>query len=380
MKLITIIYINNATAYGGVKKLRQVVLFVFLGNPIVYKGNYFTWSQGRKLVSGSMSNNEFEYSYDGNGMRYKKVGNGVTTEYYYNGTQLLMENRDGERIYYIYGVTGIEGMLYSGYGATPYYFDKNTLGDIIAIRDGNGNIVARYEYDAWGNCTVIDASERENTSSTFIGNINPFRYRGYYYDTETGFYYLQTRYYDPSICRFINADNYELVSTLASTPGQLNLYAYCNNNPIMFTDETGENAWPIVVLFAVVMAIFAKPHNATVMDDTTGATPLELDSGEIVYYTFSPNNDHYAKSRLKIYNSFQYTNDEQEKILKELQSIYSNHEFNIDKMKNEWGWHNLSYAFGWAQSQTASVDMYINGDDVGHGAFSWIMNNIHLFG
>ena len=79
-----------------------------------------------------------------------------------------------------------------------------------------------------------------NTSSSFIGNINPFRYRGYYYDTETGFYYLQTRYYDPSICRFINADNYELVATLSTVPGQLNMYAYCGNNPIMYTDPTGE--------------------------------------------------------------------------------------------------------------------------------------------
>ena len=72
-------------------------------------------------------------------------------------------------------------------------FDKNTLGDIIALRDERGRIVATYEYDAWGNHTVTDRYGNVNTNSTFIGNINPFRYRGYYYDTETGFYYLQTR-------------------------------------------------------------------------------------------------------------------------------------------------------------------------------------------
>ena len=98
--------------------------------------------------------------------------------------------------------------------------DKNTLGDIVAIRDESGNIVATYSYDAWGKCTVMNAYGTVNTSSSFIGNVNPFRYRGYYYDTETGFYYLQTRYYDPTICRFINADNYELVAMLASSKEQ----------------------------------------------------------------------------------------------------------------------------------------------------------------
>ena len=93
-----------------------------------------------------------------------------------------------------------------------------------------------------------------NTSPTFIGNINPFRYRGYYYDSETGFYYLQTRYYDPTICRFINADNYELVSQLASSK-ELNMYAYCRNNPIMYTDETGEFAWIIALAVIGVGAI-----------------------------------------------------------------------------------------------------------------------------
>ena len=88
-----------------------------------------------------------------------------------------------------------------------------------------------YRYRAWGN--VI-------SKTGTLADANPFRYRGYYYDTETGFYYLQTRYYDPTIGRFINADNYELIGTLSQTVGQLNMYAYCGNNPIMYTDPTGE--------------------------------------------------------------------------------------------------------------------------------------------
>ncbi len=223
------------------------IVYDALGNPTTYKGNTFTWVKGRYLASGTMNGKNFAYSYDGNGMRYKKVVNGQTTEYYYNGSQLIMEARSEDvRIYYYYGATGIEGMYYQhtnnsneGY----YYFDKNTLGDIVAIRNGVGNIVATYEYNAWGEVIV----------NGYMGTINPFRYRGYYYDTETGFYYLQTRYYDPTIMRFINADNYELTQGL--TTGELNMYSYCANNPIMLTDPTGE--WVLTALLITSFVVGA---------------------------------------------------------------------------------------------------------------------------
>ena len=227
-----------------------------MGNPTTYKGNTFTWEQGRKLVAGSMNGKTFTYAYDGNGMRFEKVVNGVKTNYYYDGSQLLMESTNNKRIWYIYGVTGIEGLIVEEHlGDNHYYFDKNTLGDIVAIRDEDGYIVATYSYDAWGNAKVMNANGTENTSSTFIGNINPYRYRGYYYDKETGFYYLQTRYYDPTICRFINADNYELIAQLSTVVGQLNMYSYCGNNPIMCTDESGE-AFFIAYIAALIMSIW----------------------------------------------------------------------------------------------------------------------------
>ena len=239
---------NKTFVYDTQGRLVQVGGDTFsydtMGNPIVYKGNLFTWEQGRKLASGTLNNNDFEYDYDGNGMRFRKVVNNATTEYYYNGDQLIMESRNGLRIYYIYGETGIEGLIYgSNTRGIAYSFDKNTLGDVVALRDEDGNVVATYEYDAWGNVTVYDEWGDRNTSASFIGNINPIRYRGYYYDTETGFYYLQTRYYDPSICRFINADNYELVMLLGrGGVGGFNVYSYCFNNPILFIDDGGY--WP----------------------------------------------------------------------------------------------------------------------------------------
>lgn len=107
------------------------------------------------------------------------------------------------------------------------------------------------------NLKVMDEYGIQQTNPSFIGHINPIRYRGYYYDNETGFYYLQTRYYDPTICRFINADNYELVAELSCVAGQLNLYAYANNNPIMLTDESGEGILAAIFTFFAVVGISA---------------------------------------------------------------------------------------------------------------------------
>ena len=95
MKIFAIYITNTVTANGGTQSLRQAVLLVWLGNPVVYMGNTFVWEQGRKLVSGTLHNKDFAYAYDGNGMRYEKVVNGVKTNYYYDGTQLLMESKNG---------------------------------------------------------------------------------------------------------------------------------------------------------------------------------------------------------------------------------------------------------------------------------------------
>ena len=112
----------------------------------------------------------------------------------------------------------------------PYYYRKNLFGDIVEIYDDENQLAASYTYDAWGNCTF--GANVDN-----IANVNPFRYRGYYYDWETRYYYLQTRYYDPQVGRFINADEINYLDP-KSIQG-CNLYAYCSNNPIMAVDPTG---------------------------------------------------------------------------------------------------------------------------------------------
>ena len=205
-----------------------------LGNPCKYRGIVLEWKRGRNLTKyGNVS-----YEYDAGGIRQKKTVNGTQYSYWTEGGTIHREYRsNGVALWYYYDSTGIEGFQYNG---TRYHYFKNLQGDIVGIVDGNGKMAAAYRYDAWGNHKVYDGERRERRDTDFIGNINPFRYRGYYYDAETGLYYLQSRYYDPAFGRFINADDPAvLLDEDAGVIGGLNLYAYCNNNPVMYVDPTG---------------------------------------------------------------------------------------------------------------------------------------------
>lgn len=96
-------------------------------------------------------------------------------------------------------------MIYNdGSTSTLYYYVLNAQGDVIALLNSAGALIASYNYGAWGNYSVHGADGKKTTNATFIGHINPLRYRGYYYDRETRLYYLQSRYYDFANCRFIN--------------------------------------------------------------------------------------------------------------------------------------------------------------------------------
>ena len=203
------------------------------------------------------------YTYDESGLRTRKY-NGSEYTYYDRDASgnLVHETRnDGaNHLYYYYDANGSIGSI--SYNGVRYAFLKNLQGDVIAILDTSGNVVARYTYDAWGKVlSVTDANGNANTSSTFIGNVNPIRYRGYYYDTETGWYLTGTRYYDPMIGRFISADS------VIPEPGSenaivgSNMFAYCFNNPVNMNDQTGH--WP-KWLKAVATAVVAVAVVATV--------------------------------------------------------------------------------------------------------------------
>ena len=148
--------------------------------------------------------------------------------------------------------------------------------DIICIFDSNGNQIAKYYYDAWGNCEIVVDNTPQSAYNTNIAQINPFRYRGYYYDVETGFYYLNSRYYDPALGRFINADDISYAN--ASLLNGLNLYAYCGNNPVANVDENGSAWWDW--LFGALIA--AAAIAVSIVTFGAGATFIAMGIGAIV--------------------------------------------------------------------------------------------------
>jgi len=154
----------------------------------------------------------------------------------YNGSQLTCMTVDGHTMYFSYDAAGTP--LSITFDGTEYFYLTNIQGDVTGIVDAEGQAVATYHYDAWGNRPGI-ATFAYNPVSTY----NPLRYRGYVYDQETGLYYLQSRYYNPELYRFINADG--LIATGQGLLGN-NMFAYCNNNPVMHSDPSGYLIFPII--------------------------------------------------------------------------------------------------------------------------------------
>ena len=194
-----------------------------------YYNDYLNWD-GRSLVSRGQYCETDSYQYNDQGIRTKKTVatcSGTTlTNYILDGDKVLVETWGSNTIYYTYDVDGT--LLSMNYNGNEYFYITNMQGDIIELVDISGNTVVEYKYDAWGN--II------SQTGGALAEINPYRYRGYRFDEETGFYYLNSRYYNPVIGRFISSDG--LLGKQGDTIGH-NMYAYCANNPVMHTDSTG---------------------------------------------------------------------------------------------------------------------------------------------
>ena len=180
---------------------------------------------GRRLNSVTNNGTTSSYLYDADGIRTRKTVGSTMTEYFTSGSTILAEKTGSDVIWYIYDSDGeVLGFTYNG---TPYYYIKNQQGDVCKVVTASGSVVASYTYDAWGKVISANGS---------MANVNPIRYRSYYYDTETNLYYLQSRYYDPETGRFLNADGQ--LNVCSSLIG-CNMFAYCYNNPVAGVDYNG---------------------------------------------------------------------------------------------------------------------------------------------
>ena len=278
-------YTNSAwkdqlTSYDG-----ESITYDASGNPTNYLGATLVW-EGQRLKSytpkdaSSGRANSYVYSYDENGIRTRKTIGNTVTDYYYNGTLLMgtvktTTNSDGStttsKLRFSYDADG--KVVAVNYNGNYYYYLRNAQNDIVKLIDKTGATVVEYTYDSWGKLLSTSGS----LAST-LGKNNPFRYRGYVYDEETGFYYLQSRYYNPEVGRFISSD--VLLSTGQGVLGH-NAYAYCGNNPIVREDTQG-NLWGLIA--AAVGAVTGAVVGAVTGAVTGAITALASgsDFGETV--------------------------------------------------------------------------------------------------
>ncbi len=252
---------DELTSYGN-----ESIEYDKIGNPTLYRGWGMTW-QGRQLTK-AVKDKTVTFTYDSEGIRTSKSDGTNTTKYLLNGTQILAQTTNGKTLCFFYDQQGNRvGMADSS--NKFYYYIYNLQGDVIALADAStGKLAVTYTYDAWGKLVKL-----EDSTANSVGSQNPFRYRGYYYDTETSLYYLQSRYYDPDTGRFINADG------LIDNRGVItqNLFQYCGNNPIMHADPSGHIfglALIVIVVVAAIVLTSSTSNSNTSKPESATETPL----------------------------------------------------------------------------------------------------------
>ena len=229
-----------------------------IGNPTKYRNKSLEWSYGRLL---SKYDNKIQFVYNLNGIRTAKISD-FTTRFFLNGNKIIEQVDSKNSIKFYYGAEGLTGFHLTSKDNkndniidSDFFYKKNAQNDIIGIYNSEGKEIAKYYYDAWGNQKIkylvetgsntieyVDIGEDFDYNdisniNRFIAYKNPFRYRSYYWDYETGLYYLNSRYYDPELGRFINADSISILSQSQVDLNGLNLYVYCFNNHLMIDNK-----------------------------------------------------------------------------------------------------------------------------------------------
>ena len=261
---------NDTIEYDAIGN--PITIGYYAGDEEAFEYGYnLTWN-GRQLVKiqnfeyyGDSVSDFTAYTYNADGIRTSKTVNGVKHEYILNGSQILAETwyQSGVAylLVYLYDETGAPiGLKYrtSNYANgvfDSFFFEKNLQGDIVAIYNSTGEKIGTYAYTAFGEVVTTTVSGNTTLENNIVNNYNPFRYRGYYYDVETGWYYLQSRYYNPVWGRFINADDVAYLGANGDMQA-FNLFAYCNNNPVMGYDPTGK--WTLAFSISLNFTLFGQ--------------------------------------------------------------------------------------------------------------------------
>ena len=373
------------TAFDG-----QTITYDGGGNPLsYYNGRRYTmtWRNGRELNTATVGGKTYSYEYDVNGLRTRKTNSdGGYTQYYIVDGLTVAEQRftsTGAEKYtlrYLYDESNSPvgfGIQYPGGTTwTNYYFAKNLQGDVIALYLWNGTstgtLVATYKYDLWGKPIGIYNASGATISQTAanVAAYNPFRYRGYRYDADTGFYYLQSRYYDPAICRFINADRY--TDTGEKLVGY-NMFVYCNNNSIVYTDFSGERAMgPSFYLVNDGGTPRINPFTSysggdiyVVKQQKWSSTKYQIQSqllsGDVLIVDCRANTDN---PNIQIVDSYKlvYLHVHEEVVDALLQYVKENPDNSgwdreRQDMLYEWNYHNMAYSLGFGKERAQSVDL-----------------------
>ena len=209
---------DKLTAVNG-----STICYDAIGNPLNDGTWTYTWQNGRQLQKMQKAGVTVEFVYNADGLRVQKTVNGVATKYTLHGKNVVHMTSGTDELHFFYDAQNRPAVVV--YNGTAYAYVKSLQGDVVAILDENGNAVVSYGYDAWG-APLWCTGELAET----LGKVQPFRYRGYVFDEETGLYYLRSRYYNPRWGRFVNADGAII---------QKNLFAYCSNGPIVGYDPSG---------------------------------------------------------------------------------------------------------------------------------------------
>ena len=252
-----------------------------IGNPLNDGTWTYTWQNGRQLQKMQKAGVTAEFVYNADGLRVQKTVNGVATKYTLHGKNVVHMTSGTDELHFFYDAQNKPAVVIFNGIAYAYLYDLQ--GDVIGLVDNNGTQMVSYTYDAWGKML-----SKTGTLASTLGTIQPFRYRGYALDEETELYYNQSRFYNPSIARFITADTTGVLTASLKSLTEKNLFAYCDNNPVMRKDIDGafwDTFFDIVSLAVSVCEVIANPTDpwawAGLAGDVVDLVPFVTGVGEV---------------------------------------------------------------------------------------------------